>query len=484
MKSDIDDKVTSENPSRVLRLARVLGLLFMLACVAAFSAGIALFKGFAAAHPEKLTIWGWSPAQMDEVFGRFGLSFQWWVGWNLVSAIVFAILVCGLGFFLYLKKNEDWFSLYISVAFVLYGTFANLPESALVGTYPALKPILTPLGVIAWVGLLLIFYGFPDGKFIPGWMRWAAAALAVAFLIDILVFGGDSPPAPLALVMLAALLAAPVGQVIRYRKYSTPIQRQQTKWVMISLVIIVFVGLLPGFIGLLSPLMSSPDSPLVIFFAIMSSSTGLIMGLFPLAITFAIFRYRLWDVDVLIRRTLVYGALTVTLGFVFFGSITLTQAVFSAVSGQQSAVATVISTLLIAAIFSPLRRRIQNDIDRRFYQKKYNAEQAIERFAATARQETDLGALSAELLAVVAETMQPVAVTLWMKPMADRRRTTEDRPVGEHHGIHDGRSRGKAAPEKLIQGKLRDFSRRTTTEDVPANSRSRRKPSGTSLGDS
>ena len=226
--------------------------------------------------------------------------------------------------------------------------------------------------------------------------------------------------------MLAALLAAPVGQVIRYRKYSIPIQRQQTKWVMISLVIIVFVGLLPGFLGLLSPLMSSPDSPLVIFFAIMSSSTGLIMGLFPLAITFAIFRYRLWDVDVLIRRTLVYGALTVTLGFVFFGSITLTQAVFSAVSGQRSAVATVISTLLIAAIFSPLRRRIQNDIDRRFYRKKYNAEQAIERFAATARQETDLEALSAELLAVVAETMQPERITLWLKSTDDSRRQTAD----------------------------------------------------------
>jgi hypothetical protein len=276
------------------------------------------------------------------------------------------------------------------------------------------------------VGLLLIFYGFPDGKFIPGWMRWAAAALAVAFLIDILVFGGDSPPAPLALVMLGALLAAPVGQVLRYRKYSTPLERQQTKWVMISLAIIVFVGILPGFIGLLSPLMTSPDSPLVIFFAIMSSSTSLIIGLFPLSITIAILRYRLWDVDVLIRRTLVYGALTVTLGLVFFGSITLTQAIFSAVSGQRSAVATVISTLLIAALFSPLRRRIQNDIDRRFFRQKYNAEQIVEAFGGRLREQVDLDEMSAHLLSVVEQALQPDHASLWIIPLSQHPRTDKE----------------------------------------------------------
>jgi hypothetical protein len=376
----------------------------MLACVGVFIAGVAVFRDFAANHPEELTIWGWTPEQMDAVFSRAGLSFQWWIKWDFVSTLVLTILVGGLGFFLFFKKKTDWFSLYISVAFVLFGTFANNPVFALEITYPNLEPILNPLGVIAWVGLLLIFFGFPDGKFVPRWMRWPAAALALGFAVDILVFGGDSPP------------PAPVGQVIRYRKYSTPIQRQQTKWVMISLVIIVIIGIIPGFIGLLSPSLSSPDSPLVILFAIMSSSTALLIGLFPLAITFAILRYRLWDVDVLIRRTLVYGALTVTLGLVFLGSVTLMQTLFSAVSGQRSAVTVVVSTLLIAAIFSPLRRRIQNDIDRRFYRKKYNAEQAIERFAATARQETDLEALSAELLAVVAETMQPTTVTLWIRP--------------------------------------------------------------------
>jgi len=217
------------------------------------------------------------------------------------------------------------------------------------------------------------------------------------------------------LVMVVCLLVGVVTQIYRYRRISTPLERQQTKWVVYGLLIwfgLLLVQSIPFYYqGSLPEGAAQPwwILPLSMFW-------WLSMITLPLSIGLAVLRYRLFDIDVIIRRTLVYAALTVTLAVVFFGAVALLQAAFAAVSGQQSAVSVVISTLLIAALFAPLRRRIQTDIDRRFYRQKYDAEKTLARFAATLREEVELEALTGQLLEVIAETMQPTSVSLWLLP--------------------------------------------------------------------
>jgi hypothetical protein len=156
------------------------------------------------------------------------------------------------------------------------------------------------------------------------------------------------------------------------------------------------------------------------------SSIGFTLSflLIPLSVGIAVVRSHLFDIDVLINRTLVYGSLTAMLIGLYFGGIVVLQRGFVALTGEKYTLAVVVSTLVIAAVFNPLRRRTQSLIDRRFYRKKYDARKTLEAFSATLRNETDLGALSDDLVAVVTETMQPAHVSLWLRPDAaskDRR---------------------------------------------------------------
>jgi hypothetical protein len=205
---------------------------------------------------------------------------------------------------------------------------------------------------------------------------------------------------------LLALLLALVSMIVRFRR-SIGVERQQLKW-------IVYAGALAAGGFALTLFLSGPLANAVFVLAFLA-----FIGV-PVAGGFAIMRYRLYEIDLLINRTLVYGALTAALVLVYLGGVVLLQHVFRALSGQESQLAVVASTLVIAALFNPLRRRIQTFIDRLFYRRRYDAAKTLEAFSARLRDRTDLDALSGDLVEVVRETLQPARISLWLRPPRDQ----------------------------------------------------------------
>ena len=209
-------------------------------------------------------------------------------------------------------------------------------------------------------------------------------------------------------VFSIGFIGAVASVVVRFRR-SRGVERQQMKWFVYAAAPIVTFPALDFLPGIVSG---------VVFGAVL-------IGL-PTAIGVAVLRHRLYDIDVVINRTLVYIALTASLALVYLGGVVLLQAIFRALTGQESQFAIVASTLAIAALFGPLRRRVQELIDRRFYRRKYDAAKTLEAFSARLREETDLGTLSEDLVAIVRETLQPAHVSLWLRSPSE-----PDRGVGE-----------------------------------------------------
>jgi hypothetical protein len=267
------------------------------------------------------------------------------------------------------------------------------------------------IGLIVFLLLLFPTGRLPSSRWRPfAWVSVAVISAAVIWSSAIspdVGFSGPPSPVQLSVLFLGGIAAA---SVILGRRHARGVERQQIKWLFyVSPIFFVAAGLHIGFY----------------YFWLAERSWGLwasyllvaLGGLsVPIAIGIAILRYRLYDIDLLINRTLVYGSLSATLIALYFGGIVVMQRVFVLLTSQQSTLAVVASTLLIAALFSPLRGRIQSFIDRRFYRRKYDARKTLEAFSVTLRDETDLEALNNELIGVVRETMQPAHISLWLRP--------------------------------------------------------------------
>jgi hypothetical protein len=270
---------------------------------------------------------------------------------------------------------------------------------------------------------VLFFLLFPNGRFVPHWTRWLAVAF-IAFVVSRDQFPGfysGSPALEMVSywVFIGYVVSLLWSQIYRYRRSSSEAQRRQTKWVVFGTTLAI-AGTFPTRLPLDFSLVDG-DTPFVLL--VLKVGFALSFLLLPLSMGVAVLRSHLFDIDVVINRTLVYGSLTVTLVALYFGGIVVLQRVFVGLTGQQSTLAVVASTLLIAALFTPLRRRIQGFIDRRFYRRKYDARKTLEAFSAQLRDETDLNALSEDLVGVVRETMQPAHVSLWLRPEASPKGT-------------------------------------------------------------
>jgi len=331
-----------------------------------------------------------------------------------------------LGFGLGLTLNQLAVS-YSAYALVEPGTLvAPLTISDVLGLGNQVSLGLAPF-------LLLLF---PTGR-LPS-RRWRPVAWISALsgaMIVLLVFLFDDPDkvggtigimaASVVFIIFATIAVSALSLLFRYRRASG-VERQQLKWVAFAAVLaaLFLVGQqLFWLAGLLISYLVGGDLPTLNRSLENLLNVAITVCLYA-GVGIAILRYRLYDIDIIINRTLVYGSLTVFLALVYFGGVISLQGLLRALTGQGSQLAIVASTLLIAALFNPLRRRVQNFIDHLFYRRKYDAAKTLEAFSAKLRDETDIDALNSELLSTVRETVQPEHVSLWLRPDANPTRTS------------------------------------------------------------
>lgn len=352
----------------------------------------------------------WTPAQVESSAKELGIPIETLK--NLANSLeifnLSSMLYIIVGFLIFIKKPNDWVAVSISLSFMMFTNRTDILANHL----PVFGFISELTDSLNSALLFVAFMIFPDGRFTPRWIRWIAIFTVVVQLLRLFsphVFGLYVPS--LALTLLSIMYS----QIYRYRRVASPAQQLQIKWV-------IFInGIGFGLLGLVFlsyavfPQMTNPGPTGLAGFLIGNFIWTLFATLLPLSFAIAILRSRLWDIDVIIRKTLVYTLLTGLLGLTYFGVIALLQNLLTTTTGQLSPAIIVLTTLSIYALFNPLRRRLQDFIDRRFYRQKYDAEKALAGFAASARNQNDLANIASRLIDTVQDTVQPSSSSLWLQ---------------------------------------------------------------------
>ena len=358
---------------------------------------------------------------------QFGLSLGFVAAYQVILDAVLVLVCCALGALIFWRKSADRMALFCAFMLVLLGGagFTNILQDALMPVSPTWFALIGTLDLLGQTSFLIFFFLFPSGRFVPRWTRWIVPCVVLYWIYTIFFVNGLNNGSMWSPLVFIAILLCIVGvQVYRYRRMSTTRERQRTKWVVfgLSIAIVGFVLTVVAEHAFLPPALQ--QSSVLQTLVVGTLIYGFLL-LIPISIAIAILRSRLYDIDIVINRALVYGSLTGILGALYAGLIIGLESLVGAITDQTSGqpVALVISTLAIVALFQPVRKSIQALIDRRFYRKKYDAEKTLTAFSSILRKEVDLNQLREQLIAVVQETMQPVHVSLWLRQ--PERRTEE-----------------------------------------------------------
>jgi hypothetical protein len=400
---------------RWLQLGRA-GLTGYVAILILLSAvGTILFPAYARLHTAEFTpSLSWTPAQTQAGLAQLGLPATLPAYVFLVGNLLILLAGSIVALLLLWRRPGSWYILYL--AFVLVSIMGGgTLFKPLIAALPGLKAYSLFMQGAGWQFFFILFFFFPNGRSVPVWTGWVGFFWLGLIVADLFHPGWFNNPASWLDFLFTGMVFCAIGsQFFRYIWRSNPVQRQQTKWIVAVLALILVESLVTG--SWLSTISTSADLRKGLLLAVIKNGLDqTLFSLIPLAILLAIFRYRLWDIDLVIRRTLFYAVLTGILAGIYYGSILILGQLFRAFTGQDSPLAVVISTLAIVILFTPLRRGLQVAIDRRFYRQKYNAERAVTAFAAAASDQVELASLSDQLANTVQESLQPESISLWLK---------------------------------------------------------------------
>lgn len=397
---------------RLLTLARVGWLILVLPALGLFIARIPAY--FAALHllssPNMHMFSGQLTSNDVSILQSWGFSLDFYAIGMLVVSLLFQFSYAAVGILLYWRKSDEPVALLVSFALTLFPFgYAYL---TLQGLPPAWSWVVPALIFLGNTSLMFCTYVFPDGRFVPRWTRWLALVMLAYWAADTFFPSWPFNLSMFKLILFYSLIASTmIAQVYRYYYASTQQQRLQTRWVVFGTSIAVAGNITARllFDFALLPLQSGSYLTSALEVILITCS----MLVIPPTLLIAILYSRLWDIDVIINRTLVYGTLTATLALMYAGLVMGLQFLLRGLM-EGNLLTTIGSTLTIAALFQPLRQRIQTIIDRRFYRRKYDAAQTLAAFSTNLRNELDLQQLSEQVIEVVKETMQPAHVSLWL----------------------------------------------------------------------